>query len=158
MKRLTTVLSVVTVVLLPSMVFAQERLPVGREVPLSRVIFELYRLEIQENIDILAAADPRRRAALEEAGIGDLADALLIAQALSTQLSTFPLGSSAGGFAWTFDPGAGAFTRSSASFGPTFAERALTVGRGKLNFGVNYQRTTYDDFEGLSLRDREIRF
>ena len=55
--------------------------------------------------------------------------------AISSQLSSFPLGSSAGGFSWTFDPALGTFNRVSDSFGPVFAERALTVGRGRINLG-----------------------
>jgi hypothetical protein len=76
---------------------------------------------------------------------------------IATQLSTFPLGSSSGGFTYTLDPALGVFTRSSDSFGPLFAERALTAGKGKLNFGVNYVRATYDTFEGNDLRKGDIR-
>jgi hypothetical protein len=114
----------------------------NREIPLARVVAELYRSEIEAN----------------QGSLVDLDDAFLIARELSTQLTTFPLGSSAGGFTWTFDPAVGTFTRTTASFGPIFADRALTVGRHKLNVGLNYQRTTPDELEGLSLRDREIRF
>jgi hypothetical protein len=75
---------------------------------------------------------------------------------LGNQLSSFPLGSSAGGFTWTFDQAMGTFNRASNSFGPTFAERALTVGRRRFNFGVNYQRATFDQIEGKKLSDDEI--
>jgi hypothetical protein len=77
---------------------------------------------------------------------------------IATQLSTFPLSSSSGGFTYTFDKALGVFTRTSDSFGPLFAERALTAGKGKLNFGVNYGRTTYDTFEGQSLKDGDLKF
>ena len=72
---------------------------------------------------------------------------------ISSQLSSFPLGSSAGGFSWTFDPALGTFNRVSDSFGPVFAERALTVGRGRINLGVNFQRSTFDKFEDTDLDD-----
>src|SRR5688572_4868576 len=52
---------------------------------------------------------------------------------LVVQLSTVPLGSSSGGFTYTFDPTVGTFSRASRSFGPAFAERALTAGRGRFN-------------------------
>jgi hypothetical protein len=39
-----------------------------------------------------------------------------------------------------------------------FAERALTIGRRKISAGFNYQRTSYDTFEGLKLRDGSIKF
>jgi hypothetical protein len=76
---------------------------------------------------------------------------------VATQLSTFPLGSSSGGFTFTFDQALGVFTRTSDSFGPLFAERALTAGKGKLNFGVNYSHATYDRFEGNDLKNGDIK-
>jgi hypothetical protein len=79
-------------------------------------------------------------------------------QLLGSQLSSFPLGSSAGGFSWTFEPGSGTFSRASDSFGPIFAERALTAGRNRLNFGANYQRATFNQLEGKKLAGGEIRF
>jgi hypothetical protein len=75
---------------------------------------------------------------------------------IAAQLATFPLGSSSGGFAYTFDPELGVFSRSTDSFGPLFAERALTAGKGKFSFGANYLRSTFDSFEGESLRDGDI--
>ncbi len=76
---------------------------------------------------------------------------------IASQLSTFPLGSSSGGFTYSFDKALGVFTRTSESFGPLFAERALTSGKGKLNFGVNYGRATYDTFEGNRLKEGDIK-
>ena len=57
-------------------------------------------------------------------------------QQIVTLLSTFPFGSSSGGFTYTFDPALGTFSRSSESFGPLFAERALTIGRERGSLGV----------------------
>jgi len=79
-------------------------------------------------------------------------------QQMVSQLSTFPFGSSSGGFTYTYDPALGTFSRSSESFGPLFAERALTIGRERSSLGVAYQRSTYDTFEGKNLRQREINF
>ena len=79
-------------------------------------------------------------------------------QQMVTLLATFPFGSSSGGFTYTFDPSLGTFSRSSESFGPLFAERALTIGRERGSLGVAYQRSTYDTFEGKNLRQREINF
>jgi len=75
---------------------------------------------------------------------------------IAAQLATFPLGSSSGGFTYTFDPALGVFSRSTDSFGPLFAERALTAGKGKFSFGANYVRTTFDAFEGENLRKGDI--
>lgn len=77
---------------------------------------------------------------------------------MATQFATFPLGSSTGGLTYVFDESVGTFRRSSASFGPLFAERALTIGRRKLSVGFNYQRTSYDTFEGQNLDDGSIKF
>lgn len=133
----------------PSTLSAQGTVTIPTDTKLADILVTVYATEILDNI--AAGADPVSAAS-------DLADAIIITQAISSQLSTFPLGSSAGGFSWTFMPGTGTFSRASESFGPMFAERALTVGRRRLNLGVNYQRTAFDSFEGRSLRDREIVF
>jgi hypothetical protein len=76
---------------------------------------------------------------------------------MATQIASFPLGSSAAGFTWTFVPTTATFERSSDSFGPTFVERALTIGAGKFNVGVNYQHATFDKLYGVDLRDGGFR-
>src|SRR5262249_37827920 len=78
-------------------------------------------------------------------------------QAVGSQVSSCALGSSAGGFSWTFDSTLGTFNRVSPSFGPVFADRALTTGRRKLNFGANYQSATFDSLEGVDLDSRAIK-
>ena len=80
---------------------------------------------------------------------------VLIRQA-NSQLATFPIGSSSGGFTYQFNPDLGTFSRSSESFGPLFTERALTLGRGQFNFGTVYQHTSFDEYQDLSLRNPEI--
>ena len=79
-------------------------------------------------------------------------------QLMVGQLSTFPIGSSAGGFTYAFDPTLGTFRRASSSFGPLFAERAATIGRGRFSAGFNYQHSSYHRFEGESLDDGSIKF
>jgi hypothetical protein len=75
---------------------------------------------------------------------------------IASQLSTFPLGSSSAGFTYTFDPALGVFNRSTETFGPVFAERPVTAGKGKLSFGVNYQKANYTRFEGQKLNEDDI--
>jgi hypothetical protein len=87
-----------------------------------------------------------------------VATAAGVNRALASQFATFPLGSSSGGFTWNFEQSTGAYTRASQSFGPLFAERALTVGRNRFGLGFNYQHTSYKSFEGQSLEDGSIRF
>jgi hypothetical protein len=76
---------------------------------------------------------------------------------MMVQLSTFPLGSSAGGFTYTFDQSLGTFRRASTSFGPAFAERAMTIGRNRINAGFMYQHVRYSSFEGQDLGDGSIK-
>src|SRR5262245_1818424 len=71
---------------------------------------------------------------------------------IAQQLSFFPLTSSAGGFTYNFDPTLGVFVRSTESFGPIYAERADTLGKGKINMGLNFSHSTFDDINDLSLR------
>jgi hypothetical protein len=79
-------------------------------------------------------------------------------QLMVTQLSTLPIGSSSGGFSYAFDPTLGTLRRASSSFGPLFAERAATIGRGRMSAGFNYQHSSYNKFEGSNLDDGSIRF
>jgi Putative MetA-pathway of phenol degradation len=77
---------------------------------------------------------------------------------LRGQFANFPLGSSAGGFTYTYDEQLGTYTRRTASFGPAFTERAVTIGRKQKSFGMNYQHTRFDSFGGENLDDRSITF
>ncbi|MGH9374268.1 MAG: hypothetical protein ACRD15_22355, partial [Vicinamibacterales bacterium] len=77
---------------------------------------------------------------------------------LRAHFATVPLGSSTGGFTYSFDEASGLYTRSSESFGPAFTERAATIGQRKLSIGFNYQHTSFDTFSGEELRDGSIMF
>jgi hypothetical protein len=72
--------------------------------------------------------------------------------ALASQLTSVPLPSPASGFTYRFDPATGTFVRSTQSYGPIFADRAETIGRGKVSFGYNYQYLSFDTIEGVDLR------
>ena len=82
----------------------------------------------------------------------------LFNQQIVAQIATFPIGSPTGGFAFTFDAASGTFERATNSFGPAFADRALTNGRKKLTFGANFQYSKYNSFEGQSLDSGDIKF
>jgi hypothetical protein len=88
--------------------------------------------------------------------VGHFLSAVAVTQAITTQLSGLPLGSSSGGFTYTFDEGLATFDRTSDSFGPSFAERALTNGKGKFSFGFNFLAANFDTMDGRSLEDGEI--
>ncbi len=73
------------------------------------------------------------------------------------QIALTPLGSSAGGFAYQYDPSLGVFTRPTSTFGSVYAERPLTIGKGKINLGINYTRFDYDYLDGLNLRNGDVK-
>jgi hypothetical protein len=71
------------------------------------------------------------------------------------ETTTFPIGSSAGGFTWVFDSNLRVPVRRSRSFGPMFAERPFTTGQGKLNFGATFQHAAFSSVGGQALSDIE---
>lgn len=124
-----------------------------KPVPLSERLPQLYKDVIETRARVFDGFTGDAREVISKARLDA---AFQVNDLLAAQLSSFPLGSSAGGFTWTFEPVSGTFTRASDSFGPIFAERALTIGRNRLNVGMNYQRVTFDHLEGKSLRGGEI--
>ncbi len=89
--------------------------------------------------------------ALREAGVQ-------INRSIVGQLSTFPLGTSAGGFTYAYNDELGIFERTTSSFGTAFGERGRTLGAGKWNFGMNLFLVDYDALDGLDLRSGDINF
>jgi hypothetical protein len=124
-------------------------------VPLGLILPELVGRTIKLETSTLA---DQNHAAHFQPGSSQLEVPAQVNSALLTLLSTYPVGTPAGGFTYIFDPAVGTLTRNSDSFGPSFAERALTTGRGKVNVGLSYQHAAYDTFEGLNLRQREMTF
>ena len=79
-------------------------------------------------------------------------------KAIASQLTTFPLPSSSGGFAFTTDPSTGEVSLRAATFGPIFSERALTIGKGRFDFGLAFQPVKFDSFETAELTGGNIKF
>src|SRR6516164_5877566 len=71
--------------------------------------------------------------------------------ALGSQLAAVPLPSPASGFTYKFNSDTGAFTRSTQSFGPILADRAKTLGKGKVSASFNYQYFNFKSIEGVDL-------
>ncbi len=74
---------------------------------------------------------------------------------LANQVGTLP-NPTGGGFVFRFDPSLGVFTRGTDSFGPVFANRAETTGRGKLTLTTSYSRHTFDELDGVDLRNGDL--
>ncbi len=75
---------------------------------------------------------------------------------IASSLSSFPLSSTAGSETVVFVSGVP--TPTSTSFGPIFAERAQTLGRGRLNAGVNVSRLRFDQVRGIPSEDVQFTF
>ena len=125
----------------------------AQDAPLSQLVVNLFR---PENYSNAVGVGPNHTAHFQISGgtAGTeilFLNAALVNQAIITQLTSLPLGSSSGGFTYSFDPELGTFDRTSDSFGPSLAERSLTNGRGKFNFGITFQSSEFDSFEGKDL-------
>jgi hypothetical protein len=93
-------------------------------------------------------------AAAAGSGVSNVGE--VIADLVGLEVSTAPIGSSAGGFTFTFDPATRSFTRAAPSFGPMFGDRAITAGEGRAGFGVNFIRATYDAIDGTNIGDGSL--
>lgn len=78
-------------------------------------------------------------------------------QTLNTELNTgkgsLPVSSTGGGFTFQYDKELEVFTRTTDSLGPIFAERAPTLGEGKLNFGFSYTYINFSTLDGEDLHN-----
>jgi hypothetical protein len=73
--------------------------------------------------------------------------------AIATQLAILPIISPSSGFTYKYDSAAGGFVRSTTTFGPIYTERADTIGKGQMYFGVSYQRFRFNELDGINLRN-----
>jgi hypothetical protein len=150
MARSSTLVRVACVLALlgPTPAFAQDT-------PLSFLLVNLIQAEIR-------LAPPPPGFVTHEAHFVPGANQTLIPylfnQQIVAQIATFPIGTPTGGFAFTFDAASGTFQRTTNSFGPAFADRALTNGRRKLTVGANFQYSKYSSFEGQKLDSGDIKF
>lgn len=67
------------------------------------------------------------------------------------QATTFPMGSSLGGFTYTFDPQMGLPVRRTQSFGPMFADRPQSSGLHKFSVALAAQRTDWRALGGVDI-------
>lgn len=88
-------------------------------------------------------------------GVSNIGEA--ISDLVGLEVSTAPIGSSAGGFTFTFDPATRSFMRAAPSFGPMFGDRAITAGEGRAGVGVNFIHATYDTLDGIPIDDGSLR-
>src|SRR5688572_2667026 len=78
-------------------------------------------------------------------------------QIATTFVRSYPLIAASAGVAYRFDPVTGNFQREPSIAGQVFLERSSSIGRGRWNLGVSYQRVPLESIEGHdtdSLSDR----
>jgi hypothetical protein len=83
-----------------------------------------------------------------------IAEALILDTAL--EISTTPIGTSSAGFTFAIDPKSKLPVRTAKTFGPSFAERALTAGAGRLSVGANLIVATYDNLGDFPLQQTPL--
>ncbi len=103
-----------------------------------------------------ALGSPRAQLLTGTTIAGSEATGEALSQAIALELATAPFGSSSGGFTFTFESDTRAWRRTAGTFGPAFAERALTIGRGRFSAGFNFIHRSYDNFDELDLDSFEI--
>jgi len=85
---------------------------------------------------------------------GPVGEAISLATAL--EVTTAPIGSSSGGFVFKLDPATGLQVRTASTFGPSFAERVLTTGAGKMSVGASLSVATYDKLGAIPLSQMQL--
>ncbi len=75
---------------------------------------------------------------------------------IAKNVSSFPIPTTVGSETFVFVDGVP--TRSSNSFGPIVAERAQTLGRGRVSAGVTYSRLGFSRLRGIDMRDLQFTF
>ncbi|HET7297011.1 MAG TPA: transporter [Gemmatimonadales bacterium] len=79
-----------------------------------------------------------------------------IGTAISQNVANLPVSATSGGSTFRFEGGVPVST--SASPGPVFAERALTLGRGRVFVGANINHLHFETLRGVSLSDIQMTF
>lgn len=102
-------------------------------------------------LECTASGSPRGQLGTGTFIAGSTAVGETLALALGVEVATAPVGSSSGGFTYTFNAERREWTRTARTFGPAFSERALTIGRKKLSAGFNYLPRRYDRVDGIAL-------
>jgi hypothetical protein len=88
--------------------------------------------------------------------LGSTAAGEALSLATSLEVATTPFGTSSAGFAFKLDPATGLRVRTATTFGPSFAERALTSGEGKVSASVSLISASYQKLGDLSLESLRL--
>jgi hypothetical protein len=94
-------------------------------------------------------------AMLKPVGAPHVGDALNFDTML--EVGTLPFPASSSGFTIKLDPSTGLQVRTATTFGPSFAERALTLGEGGMNVGVSFMNSSLTRLGGQSFSGLQVR-
>jgi hypothetical protein len=75
--------------------------------------------------------------------------------ALANQVGALPQPAGVG-FTYKFDPALGVFSPTGEGFGPIFAQRAETIGKGRITLTASYTLHTFDEIDGQNLRNGDV--
>lgn len=101
--------------------------------------------------DGITLPNPTHRAHFSQDTLQELGQ---LSEDVTRATSFAPFNSSASSI--TYDIEAGVPVRSKASLGPLIAERAKTIGKGRVNFGFSYTNIEYKEYEGDDLNDLSV--
>ena len=79
-----------------------------------------------------------------------------LTRALLSAIAQVPISTSSSGFTYRLNPTLGTVERASQTFGPFFAERALTSGAGQAAFGITFQQASFISLDGNDLRSGDF--
>jgi hypothetical protein len=110
------------------------------------------------------SADPNNPASIRAHGTHFVPSAVsqngtiiaFLTTSISSNVSNAPIGSTSGGETFRFE--AGVPVRTSTSAGPIFAERALTLGRGRSVVGIGRTSSRFQSLRGVDLHDIQLFF
>lgn len=154
--RMLTVLGCSAVLALPSLAIAQG---------LRDRISDLFIFGPGEAPLFLAGSgDPNNPASLQAHGLHFIPSssaengALIsfITDALGSSIGSIPIGSTSGGETFRFEGGVP--VRTSTSAGPIFAERAQTLGRGRVLAGISRTAFRFATLRGVDMRNIDLKF
>jgi hypothetical protein len=80
-----------------------------------------------------------------------------VSDAIAASTSNIPISAASSGATWSTSA-SGLFVRSQTSAGPVFAERAQTIGRGRVLFGANFSSYAFASLRGVPLSNLEFNF
>jgi hypothetical protein len=118
----------------------------------------------QQPLFLAGSGDPNNPASLQAHGLhfipaSSAENAALIAfitDALGSSIGNIPIGSTSGGETFRFEGGVP--VRTSTSAGPIFAERAQTLGRGRVLAGISRTGFRFATLRGVDMRDINLVF